>query len=121
MKLIVKLQGQRPKVLVVPDDSTFETLKALAAQKLGVAADGCMVLMANDEGDIADMPEVEAMEEVSNGDKLVLCPVAAAPPVNAAAPVAAAPPVAAALPVAAASSAAASSSAAAPACSRGLL
>jgi len=70
--------GQQPKVLVVPKDASFETLKSLAAAKLNVVGEideDSLILLGHDHtvAMLDDLPEVDGMEDISPGDKLVLC------------------------------------------------
>ena len=76
MRCFVRLPAdQRPKVLVVPENWTFADFKAACAAKLCVVGD-IVVLLGSNRGevkiDIDSAPEVEALDEISPGDTLVI-------------------------------------------------
>eukprot|EP00966_Prymnesium_polylepis_P299556 6922365-Prymnesium_polylepis.1 len=77
----VKLGGsaQKAKMLVIPVGTSFKTLKSLVASKLSFPSDDIVLALANGRSDsqLGVMPEIEAVEEISDGDQLVVRPASA--------------------------------------------
>ena len=79
MRCFVRLpSGTRPKILMVSDGSSLDELKDAACARLGISAHGCSVLLGSNAGivkvDLDTAPEIEAMDEVSPDDVLIIVP-----------------------------------------------
>ena len=78
MRCFVRLPSEsRPKILMIPDHTCFEAFKAAACAKLGVICD-CSVLLGSNAGiiklDIDMAPQLEAMDEISPDDLIIIVP-----------------------------------------------
>ena len=78
MRLRLRTPGsaERPRLLVVPTGCSFEVLKSLACAKLGIA--GCSAVLLGSESVVKEegstAPEIEAMDEISPDDWLIVVP-----------------------------------------------
>jgi hypothetical protein len=76
--IVTVSDGDRPKVVLLGADTSFEAFKARCAAKLGIASSGddITLLLGSQTGSINlhSAPEIEALDEISPDDLLIVLP-----------------------------------------------